>query len=65
MQACCNWCNAILKVADTYDRTKQRAYCNVHCLQKDYLFMRWQNDEWLNYVAQKHKGGKDGQGEDK
>ena len=55
MKACCNWCNAIVKVSKDYDRRYMRAYCSQDCLEKDWLFMRWQSEEWLTYVANKRR----------
>lgn len=52
---CCNWCHTIVKAPDDYDRRTTRLYCSKDCLEKDFLFRSWQNDEWLNYVAQKRK----------
>ena len=62
MKVVCDWCLAPLKAPNHYNPLKVGVYCNIHCKQKDVLFKLWQNDEWLNYVAQRYKyieGGDD------
>ena len=46
--ATCNWCLQPLKVDDTYDRLIMRAYCDMNCREKDWLFGQWMSDENLN-----------------
>lgn len=58
MQACCNWCCTFVKVDETYDRRQHRVYCCRHCLEKDWLFNRWQSDKYLNWIAKEYKNGK-------
>ena len=59
MHACCNWCLKPVKVSKDYDRLQHRAYCNKDCLEKDWLFMRWQSDYLLNLVIEDRKNGQD------
>lgn len=63
-RGCCNWCHAIVEAPDDYDRRVHRLYCCTDCLEKDWLFRRWQNDTWLNIVAEMNRGSNQSQQED-
>lgn len=51
----CNWCLTIVQAPPNYDRRTTRLFCSTDCQMKDWLFRRWQNDEWLTYVANKRR----------
>lgn len=47
-QACCNWCNSIIKVEKGYNPQIHRRYCSVQCVMADSMFEEWQSDEEIN-----------------
>ena len=55
MGACCQWCNSIVKEPPDYNRKTTRLYCSKNCLEKDWLFMRWQSDEYLTILAERKR----------
>ena len=57
--AVCDWCLTHVKAPTHYDPLQKAIYCSKHCLEKDWLFKRWMNDEWLTHVTNKYKGGDD------
>ena len=58
MKAVCDWCLTPIKASKTYDPLQTAIYCGQHCQQKDWLFRRWQNDDYLNFKAKEVKDGK-------
>ena len=58
MKAVCDWCLTPIRAPNTYDPLQTAIYCGQHCLQKDWLFRRWQNDDYLNFKAKEVKDGK-------
>lgn len=57
MKDVCQWCLTVVKVPVGFNPKTHTAYCNNHCAQKDWLFKRWQNDEYLTTHAANYKGG--------
>ena len=53
MNATCNWCNSIVEAPDNYDNRIHRCYCGKDCLEKDWLFSRWQSDKRLSELAER------------
>lgn len=55
-KATCDWCNAVIGAPKNYNPLQHAIYCSPHCVQKDWLFKRWQNDKFLNFIAKEYKG---------
>ena len=56
MKATCTWCLSIIDAPKHYDPLRQDLYCCKNCAEKDWLFKRWMNDNYLNYLVRKMKG---------
>ena len=61
-RGCCNWCSAQVEAPENYNRMIHRLYCSKDCWEKDWLFMRWMNNERLTEIAER---ARDEQGESK
>lgn len=46
--ACCEWCNAIVKVRDTFDEMRHRVVCSIVCKEAELLFQQHYCDEEIN-----------------
>ena len=57
MKAVCDWCLTPVKASDTYNPLRNGIFCSNHCIQKEWLFKKWQNDKYLNWLAKETKNG--------
>lgn len=56
--ACCTWCNSIVEAPAHYNPLQHDLYCCRHCREKDWLFRKWMNDKYLNWIAKEYQNGK-------
>lgn len=52
---CCNWCLTIVKAPDDYDRKVHTLFCSPQCYWLNWIFKRWQTDEWLEWKTKRYK----------
>ena len=47
----CIWCDAFVKVQDTFDDLQHKAVCSQSCKDAETLFNLWMSDEEINRRA--------------
>ena len=55
MNAVCDWCLTPVRAPSHYNPLQHAIFCCQHCAQKDWLFRKWQNDKYLNFIAKEVK----------
>ena len=53
MKATCDWCLTVVKAPKHYNPLQHAVFCNMHCVEKDWLFKRWMSDERLTELAER------------